>query len=538
MHRTSKARASSSANSSVADGDRSRVPTPKPFLHGTVICILPLKLQNARLKILHKRLGESGAAIVSFDTKSKNFPDCTHVLVEERVVFDELFELFAVLSLLNLKDIVGKAEFVRIPWASKCLSGKSKCPEAEFSLNAQFTVLIEVKLEKTKGVKRNHSPERSSEKPAGTVNVTPVSVGSGKKKCRAEAGSSSYESSAEEASDSADGDEDNVSPIAARHLGKYVCSEASSSKAKSLNGHITGPLEELASVYKNNGEEFRSMAYGKVISFLKNHPKQITKVEELNGFRNIGPSIRSKIVEILETGACQKVEEVCQDNEFNQAVKLFCNIHGVSSKTATKWAALVCQQICERWTTIPRDEVALIENTVKEAALDIQEGLTITTCGSYRRGKPTCGDVDILISHPDGKSHRSVFAPLLENLHATGFLTDDLSIGEDGTQKKYLGVCRLPGELRKHRRLDIICVPYSELACALLYFTGSAHFNRSMRSYAHRLNMALSHHSLNKNVIRVKREKMCDGEVLHTPTELSIFEHLGMTFLEPVDRDH
>lgn len=48
---------------------------------------------------------------------------------------------------------------------------------------------------------------------------------------------------------------------------------------------------------------------------------------------------------------------------------------------------------------IPRPEVAEIEDTVRTAALALQDGLDIITCGSYRRGKPTCGDVDILITH-------------------------------------------------------------------------------------------------------------------------------------------
>jgi len=41
-------------------------------------------------------------------------------------------------------------------------------------------------------------------------------------------------------------------------------------------------------------------------------------------------------------------------------------------------------------------------------------------CGSYRRGKQTCGDVDILITHPDGHSHSGVYAELINRLTNTG----------------------------------------------------------------------------------------------------------------------
>jgi len=54
----------------------------------------------------------------------------------------------------------------------------------------------------------------------------------------------------------------------------------------------------------------------------------------------------------------------------------------------------------------------------------------------------------------------------------------------------------------QHRRLDIIVVPYDQFACAQLYFTGSAHFNRSMRSLAARMNMSLSEHALRHGVVR------------------------------------
>ena len=47
-------------------------------------------------------------------------------------------------------------------------------------------------------------------------------------------------------------------------------------------------------------------------------------------------------------------------------------------------------------------------------------GVEVMTCGSYRRGKPTCGDVDLLISHPDGRSHAGLFSALLQRGQENG----------------------------------------------------------------------------------------------------------------------
>ncbi|WAR21537.1 DPOLL-like protein, partial [Mya arenaria] len=68
-----------------------------------------------------------------------------------------------------------------------------------------------------------------------------------------------------------------------------------------------------------------------------------------------------------------------------------------------------------------------------------------------------------------------------------------------------------------HRRLDLIVVPYDEYACALVYFTGSAHLNRSLRHLAKKMNMSLSEHSLNGS------EKIYEGTPVPTPTEESVF---------------
>lgn len=113
-----------------------------------------------------------------------------------------------------------------------------------------------------------------------------------------------------------------------------------------------------------------------------------------------------------------------------------------------------------------------------------------------------------------------------------------MSQEENGQQQKYLGVCQLPGPERRHRRLDIIVVPYSEFACALLYFTGSAHFNRSMRALAKTKGMSLSEHALSSAVVRSAQGlKVGSGRVLPTPTEKDVFRLLGLPYREPAERD-
>lgn len=100
-------------------------------------------------------------------------------------------------------------------------------------------------------------------------------------------------------------------------------------------------------------------------------------------------------------------------------------------------------------------------------------------------------------------------ALVVTRLTTEGFITDDLvHISMEGEQK-YMGSTVAPTDLlycllavvkpeqkqspndsgvcklddRPHRRLDLIVVPTKELACALLYFTGSAYFNRYSAPY-------------------------------------------------------
>lgn len=322
------------------------------------------------------------------------------------------------------------------------------------------------------------------------------------------------------------------------------------------NKHITDKLQELLTVYKNAGDKWRAMSCTKAIQTVRKHHKEITTFEEARNLPFVGERLADKIWEIVSSGRLRRLENVDQEREA--VLSLFKDIHGVGLVTAQQFYAqgyrtlddlresgiLNRQQLIgikyydDFIERMQRSEVEEIEAKVKEVALSIRTGLEVVTCGSYRRGKPTCGDVDILISHPDGRSHKGLFSALMQKCTEIGFFTDNLTIHNDPESCcKYLGVCKLPGEGRKHRRIDIFVVPYSEFPLALLHFTGSAHYNRSLRSKADKLGMSLSEHSLNTGVIRKNGVKVFNGTPLPVFSEEDVFKYLDVKYREPKDRD-
>ncbi|KAG8435380.1 hypothetical protein GDO86_013365 [Hymenochirus boettgeri] len=337
--------------------------------------------------------------------------------------------------------------------------------------------------------------------------------------------------------------------------GKWVCAHSSESKNHNYNQFITDKLEVLAKAYSVQGDHWRSLGYSKAINALKSYHKPITSSEEASNIPGIGKKMVEKIEEILMSGHLRKLDHI---SDSVAVLEIFSNIWGAGVKTAQSWyqqgfrtlddihtkANLTTQQSIglkyydDFLDRMPREEAKRIEETVRDVAQSLVPGLIAMACGSYRRGKPTCGDVDVLVTHPDGKSHKGIFSKLIDSLKMQGFLTDDLvSHEENGNQKKYMGVCQLQGECQRHRRLDIIVVPYAEFACSLMYFTGSAHFNRSMRALAKTKGMSLSEHSLNKSVVRNGSIKVSAGIPLTTPTEKDIFEILGLPYRQPNERD-
>ncbi|XP_061625794.1 DNA polymerase lambda isoform X2 [Phyllopteryx taeniolatus] len=518
--------------------------------NGTSVYILPAGIGNARCQIFQRQIQRNGG-----QTERSLCASVTHVVVDDNMECDRA------LRLIKVDAMPSGVHLVKCSWLSSCISEKQLLDESSYSLlpkrDSETQLEKDLLTDKSAAEMLNPACDQSKQGETLHLSVSDKEDMQGEEdgvcqshlealitgQCRKE----------DAPGPSLDDGRDTTTHVVVS--GKWVCAQSSQSKSNNFNKHITDKLEQLAKAYTHQGDKWRALGYSKAVNALKSYHKAVTSYQEACLIPGIGKRMADKIDEITESGHLRKLDHI---GEAVPILELFTNIWGAGTKTAQLWYQQGFRTLEDIRTKahlsntqkiglkhyndfldrMPREEAAAIEKVVKHAAQEIDPGLVVMACGSYRRGKSTCGDVDVLISQPDGKSHKGVFSNVLQSLHDTGFLTDDLvSHEENGEQKKYMGVCRLPGPDRRHRRLDVIVVPYNEFACALMYFTGSAHFNRSMRALAKTKNMSLSEHSLNQSVVRQGSAKVYAGTPLPTLTESDVFNHLGIPYREPCERD-
>eukprot|EP00049_Salpingoeca_infusionum_P003592 m.68178 g.68178 ORF g.68178 m.68178 type:complete len:695 (+) comp12188_c0_seq1:205-2289(+) len=334
-------------------------------------------------------------------------------------------------------------------------------------------------------------------------------------------------------------------------------------EADKPNANIVAHLERLHDTYADyTGSLVHAMKanqLSKALTFIRQLKTEITSFEEARRIPNVGKETALKIEEIINTGELARLAAF--DTPEKQAQHEFSQLYGVGATTAKQLVAkgfltiddlkrnkheLTDNQRIglalhdELRQRIPRKEVTEMVQFFKRVLREISPEAVVEVCGSYRRGKQMCGDVDFLVSHRDPDVRSSLFDELLGRLKAQEFLTHDLVTStRESTQEKYMGIGKLPWT-QVHRRIDIIIVPWEEIPCALLYFTGSGHFNRSMRLLARKCGWSLSQHSFNIGVVRDRKDKakkLGDGIMIPMKSEQDVFAVLGLEYQPPSKRN-
>ena len=184
---------------------------------------------------------------------------------------------------------------------------------------------------------------------------------------------------------------------------------------------------------------------------------------------------------------------------------------------------------------IPRYEVQKAERILISTAQHMNKDITLTLCGSYRRGTPKSGDIDCLITHKDIKTQQdmetsqvNILASFVILLTDLGFLVDHLT---DYGKTKYMGFCIVKQRGKQNptaRRIDIRFIPFNSYGSSILYFTGSKKFNTQMRSHALSKGYSLNEYGL---------KKLSDNITIPCKTEEEVFTILQYPYKTPAERN-
>ncbi|KAH8495864.1 hypothetical protein H0E87_018875 [Populus deltoides] len=183
-----------------------------------------------------------------------------------------------------------------------------------------------------------------------------------------------------------------------------------------LNRSITEIFGKLINIYRALGDDRRSFSYYKAIPVVEKLPFKIESADQVKDLPGIGKSMQDHIQEIVTTGKLSKLEHFETDEKVQE-----------------------------------------MELLLQKTGEEILPGVDILCGGSYRRGKASCGDLDIVITHPDGKSHKGFLTRYVKRLKDMKFLREDLIFStrsEEGTDSgvdTYFGLCTYPGRELRHR---------------------------------------------------------------------------------------
>jgi DNA polymerase lambda len=317
------------------------------------------------------------------------------------------------------------------------------------------------------------------------------------------------------------------------------------------NQTIISKLEELLILYKKDPSlKFKCKALSTAIPALKQYTQPIQYGKQaMNDIKGIGKGIADRIDEIINSGT---LVELGVKNEKYESIDVIKSITGVGDVRAEKWYNLglrsvedVKRAILDKKITsthhidlglkyyddmkerIPRDEIEKIEKKIQKSLKKVDKNLIFQICGSYRRGLPTSGDIDLLVSNPKYVEHISnekYLQKIVKKMSEDELLIDHLT--EDG-DTKYMGFCKLNSK-GKARRIDIRVVDYVSYYAAVLYFTGSQHFNIEVRNKALEKGMSLNEYGLSK---------LDNKEKIFLKSEEELFTILGIPFKTPVERN-
>lgn len=313
------------------------------------------------------------------------------------------------------------------------------------------------------------------------------------------------------------------------------------------NKEIAAILYEMGELLEIRGENrFKVIAYSRAaraIESLKEDIEDVWRRGELDRIPGVGKAIAEKISEYLTTGHIKAYDDLVSSTP--KGMKELLQLQGVGPKTVallheklgvstvdeleaaarqhrirrlpgmgpTKEANILkaIERHRRRSTRIPLSAAVRIVERIMSYLEGIEGLSNITVAGSYRRGKETVGDIDILAtsSRPSESIAAFVRMPMVDDILGQG--PTKASIIIEGTVQ-----------------VDLRIVEPRSYGTLLQYFTGSKEHNVKLRGIALQRGYSLSEYSL---------KRLDTGEELFFDREEDVYKALGMQYIPPELRE-
>lgn len=310
---------------------------------------------------------------------------------------------------------------------------------------------------------------------------------------------------------------------------------------------------EVADLLEMKDVEWKPRAYRRAarsIESLSEPIEDVYKRGELQEIDGVGEAIAGKVQEFLETGELEYYEELKQ--ELPVDIEALSSVEGVGPKTARKlYNELGVKTLEQLEEAAENGEIAELEGfgektqenilkhveTAKKGekrmllgkAFPIAENIRgklremnsfgkVEVVGSFRRRRPTVGDIDILASTESREEAMEEFTGMDD-------VKEVLSQGETKSSVIVAGGLRI----------DLRLVDKSSWGSALQYFTGSKDHNIALRNLALEKGWKLNEYGLFDTDNGKEGQKA--GEKVAGEKEEEVYKNLDLEFIAPELRE-
>lgn len=312
------------------------------------------------------------------------------------------------------------------------------------------------------------------------------------------------------------------------------------------NADVAALLEEIAALLEIEGANpFRVRAYRFAARTLRDltHDvaEMVAKGEDLTALPGIGEDLAGKIKDIVATGTTAVLEQ--ERKKVPATLTELLHIPGLGPKRVqTLSQALKVRTLADleqaaregRIQALPgfgaitqrRIREALTARTGEERRMRLADAVPYAealveylrqvpgveraaAAGSYRRGKDTIGDLDLLVTARLGRQviDRFVAYPGVDSVSAKGDTKASV-------------------RLRNRLQVDLRVVPQESYGAALLYFTGNKDHNVALRQLAQQRELKINEYGVFRGDSRVAGE-----------TEESVYQAVGLPWIPPELRE-